>query len=64
MYFEYVSRAHEVCGTRLTKKCSELVMQNLQIDKGILDKCVMDTFEGEDPSKDENTILKQSAAEW
>ena len=24
----------------------------------------MDTFEGTDPSKDDNTVLKQSAAEW
>ena len=58
MYFEYISRAHEVCGTRLTKECSDLVIQNLQIDQEILDKCVMDTFEGKDPSMDDNTVLK------
>jgi hypothetical protein len=32
MYFEYVSRAHEVCGTRLTGECSKLVAANLGID--------------------------------
>lgn len=64
MYFEYISRAHEVCGTRLTRECSELVMKNLQIDQEIVEKCVLDTFEGGDPSVDDNSVLRESAALW
>ena len=64
MYFEYVSRAHEVCGTRLTKECSELVMKNLKIDQEIVENCVMETFEGNDPSMDDNSILRETAEEW
>ena len=64
MYFEYISRAHEVCGTRLTKECSDLVVENLKIDSELLEKCVYDTFEGSDPSMDDNKVLRESARDW
>lgn len=64
MYFEYVSRAHEVCGTRITKECSKLVTEGLQIDETKVDDCVASTFEGDDYSMNDNTVLRDSAAEW
>ena len=37
IYFEYVARAHQVCRSRITTKCSQTVMEGMGIDHKIVD---------------------------
>lgn len=53
-----------MCRSRITKTCSKNIAEGLKLDWNELDKCVLGTFEGVDPSSDDNSVLRESSSEW
>ena len=53
-----------MCQSRITKTCSKNVAAGLKLEFSELEKCVISTFEGSDVSMDDNSVLRDSSAEW
>lgn len=68
VYLEYMIRAHQVYGDRITEEDSHKIMKALQVNITAVDECVADTFSkdsGEvDMDKDENYVLLESLHDW
>jgi hypothetical protein len=59
-----VARAHQVCQSRITESCSRNVAEGLRLDFEKIETCVKDSFEGDDFSSSDNSVLRASAIEW
>ena len=63
-YFEYVKITHEICRNRITTECANIAIETLGILPDVIEKCLMDTFEGPDPEEDDNLLFHQFTSEW
>mgnify|MGYP002632702691 CR=1 FL=1 len=54
---------HELCRDRITIDCSVNAIETLNINSDVIDKCVDNTFAGEDWEAD-NMVFSQFAQEW
>lgn len=59
MFWNYVKYFNETCSNNnFTKRCSELAMKDAQIDSDDIEECIERSFDGSNPEKDDNKILR------
>ena len=64
VWFEYMKRAHDVFIDRVDEQESFKMMESIGVYKGVIRKCVDESFTGKDYSKNDNVVLRSSAEDW
>ena len=63
-WWDYIKEVHMECFGFISEQCSKNAHAKLGLDFDATQKCVLETFEGSDHSKDDNKVLRDNAQAW
>jgi len=64
IYFEYMKRSHQLFVDRITEDESMRLMREMGINVDIIRKCVGDSFMGDSPALNDNSVFKAASEDW